>query len=85
MIALTRTLVLYPQVMADHPFFFVIRNRRTGVYVYLLQCFSKVLMIRTPITLRVYKWNQMDCLRVQFHLDLPQGTNRVPEPHFQNH
>uniref|UniRef100_H2MAE0 Serpin peptidase inhibitor, clade I (neuroserpin), member 1 n=1 Tax=Oryzias latipes TaxID=8090 RepID=H2MAE0_ORYLA len=30
MIALTRTLVLYPQVMADHPFFFVIRNRRTG-------------------------------------------------------
>lgn len=33
MIALTRTLVLYPQVMADHPFFFVIRNRRTGAYV----------------------------------------------------
>ncbi|KAI2653353.1 Neuroserpin [Labeo rohita] len=30
MIALTRTLVLYPQVMADHPFFFVIRNRKTG-------------------------------------------------------
>uniref|UniRef100_A0AAV2J7A5 Serpin domain-containing protein n=1 Tax=Knipowitschia caucasica TaxID=637954 RepID=A0AAV2J7A5_KNICA len=30
MIALTRTLVLYPQVMADHPFFFVIRNRQTG-------------------------------------------------------
>lgn len=30
MIALTRTLVLYPQVMADHPFFFVIRHRRTG-------------------------------------------------------
>ncbi|KAM4742353.1 neuroserpin isoform 1-T2 [Anableps anableps] len=29
-IALTKTLVLYPQVMADHPFFFVIRNRRTG-------------------------------------------------------
>ncbi|KAK1785176.1 hypothetical protein P4O66_018591, partial [Electrophorus voltai] len=29
MIALTRTLVLYPQVMADHPFFFVIRNRKT--------------------------------------------------------
>lgn len=30
MIALTRNLVLYPQVMADHPFFFVIRHRRTG-------------------------------------------------------
>ncbi|KAJ0063867.1 hypothetical protein NL108_012861, partial [Boleophthalmus pectinirostris] len=29
MIALTRTLVLYPQVMADHPFFFVIRNKQT--------------------------------------------------------
>lgn len=35
MIALTRTLVLYPQVMADHPFFFVIRHRRTGVFVCL--------------------------------------------------
>lgn len=33
MIALTRTLVLYPQVMADHPFFFVIRSRRTGTCV----------------------------------------------------
>ncbi|CAG12351.1 unnamed protein product, partial [Tetraodon nigroviridis] len=30
MMALTRTLVLYPQVMADHPFFFVVRERRTG-------------------------------------------------------
>lgn len=39
MIALTRTLVLYPQVMADHPFFFVIRHRRTGVFVCL--CASK--------------------------------------------
>lgn len=35
MIALTRTLVLYPQVMADHPFFFVIRHRRTGTCVCL--------------------------------------------------
>lgn len=35
MIALTRTLVLYPQVMADHPFFFVIRHRRTGTCVSL--------------------------------------------------
>ncbi|MBN3274942.1 NEUS protein, partial [Polyodon spathula] len=30
MIALTRTLILYPQVMADHPFLFIIRNRKTG-------------------------------------------------------
>ncbi|KAL7870770.1 hypothetical protein SRHO_G00082670 [Serrasalmus rhombeus] len=35
MIALTRTLVLYPQVMADHPFFFVIRNRRTGSLLFM--------------------------------------------------
>ncbi|KAI9528899.1 hypothetical protein NQZ68_015664 [Dissostichus eleginoides] len=35
MIALTRTLVLYPQVMADHPFFFVIRNRRTGTILFM--------------------------------------------------
>lgn len=38
MIALTRTLVLYPQVMADHPFFFVIRNRRTGVCLFISVC-----------------------------------------------
>lgn len=35
MIALTRTLVLYPQVMADHPFFFVIRNQRTGSIIFM--------------------------------------------------
>uniref|UniRef100_A0A1A8HG84 Serpin peptidase inhibitor, clade I (Neuroserpin), member 1 n=1 Tax=Nothobranchius korthausae TaxID=1143690 RepID=A0A1A8HG84_9TELE len=35
MIALTRTLVLYPQVMADHPFFFVVRNRRTGSILFM--------------------------------------------------
>ncbi|XP_008306650.1 neuroserpin [Cynoglossus semilaevis] len=35
MIGLTRTLVLYPQVMADHPFFFVIRNRRTGSILFM--------------------------------------------------
>ncbi|XP_055768082.1 neuroserpin-like isoform X1 [Salvelinus fontinalis] len=35
MIALTRTLVLYPQVMADHPFFFLIRNRRTGSILFM--------------------------------------------------
>ncbi|XP_066541217.1 neuroserpin [Hoplias malabaricus] len=35
MIALTRTMVLYPQVMADHPFFFVIRNRRTGSLLFM--------------------------------------------------
>lgn len=35
MIALTRTLVLYPQVMADHPFFFIIRNRKTGSMLFM--------------------------------------------------
>lgn len=35
MMALTRTLVLYPQVMADHPFFFVIRNQRTGSILFM--------------------------------------------------
>ncbi|KAK1168486.1 neuroserpin-like [Acipenser oxyrinchus oxyrinchus] len=35
MIALTRTLILYPQVMADHPFFFVIRNRKTGTILFM--------------------------------------------------
>ncbi|KAM9441832.1 neuroserpin-like [Salvelinus alpinus] len=35
MISLTRTLVLYPQVMADHPFFFIIRNRRTGSILFM--------------------------------------------------
>ncbi|XP_049581458.1 neuroserpin [Syngnathus scovelli] len=34
-IAQTRTLVLYPQVMADHPFFFIIRNRRTGSILFM--------------------------------------------------
>lgn len=38
LIALTRTLVLYPQVMADHPFFFVIRERRTGVCHVMYVC-----------------------------------------------
>ncbi|XP_048836782.1 neuroserpin isoform X2 [Brienomyrus brachyistius] len=35
MIALTRTLVLCPQIMADHPFFFLIRNRRTGSVLFM--------------------------------------------------
>uniref|UniRef100_H3DMX5 Serpin peptidase inhibitor, clade I (neuroserpin), member 1 n=1 Tax=Tetraodon nigroviridis TaxID=99883 RepID=H3DMX5_TETNG len=35
MMALTRTLVLYPQVMADHPFFFVVRERRTGSILFM--------------------------------------------------
>ncbi|XP_076137602.1 neuroserpin-like [Alosa pseudoharengus] len=35
MIALTRNLVLYPQVMADHPFFFIIRSRKTGSIVFM--------------------------------------------------
>ncbi|XP_063060455.1 neuroserpin [Engraulis encrasicolus] len=35
MIALTRNLVLYPQVMADHPFFFIIRSRKTGSIIFM--------------------------------------------------
>ncbi|XP_006637520.2 neuroserpin [Lepisosteus oculatus] len=35
MIALTRTLVLYPQVMADHPFFFIVRARKTGTILFM--------------------------------------------------
>ncbi|TSR87323.1 Neuroserpin [Bagarius yarrelli] len=35
MIALTRTMVLYPQVMADHPFFFITRNRKTGSILFM--------------------------------------------------
>ncbi|KAM8853762.1 LOW QUALITY PROTEIN: neuroserpin [Synchiropus picturatus] len=35
MIATSRNLVLYPQVMADHPFFFIIRSRRTGSVLFM--------------------------------------------------
>ncbi|XP_039612917.1 neuroserpin [Polypterus senegalus] len=35
MIALTRMLVLYPQVMADHPFIFIVRNRKTGAIIFM--------------------------------------------------
>lgn len=30
MIAISRMAVLYPQVIVDHPFFFLVRNRKTG-------------------------------------------------------
>ncbi|KAG7265829.1 hypothetical protein CRUP_030189, partial [Coryphaenoides rupestris] len=32
---LTQTWFCYPQVMGDHPFFFVIRNRRTGSILFM--------------------------------------------------
>ncbi|XP_053246429.1 neuroserpin [Podarcis raffonei] len=35
MIAISRMAVLYPQVIVDHPFFFVVRNRRTGTIVFM--------------------------------------------------
>ncbi|XP_027023876.2 neuroserpin isoform X1 [Tachysurus fulvidraco] len=35
MIAMARNMVLYPQVMADHPFFFIIRNRKTGSILFM--------------------------------------------------
>nr|XP_056705983.1 neuroserpin [Euleptes europaea] len=35
MIAISRMAVLYPQVIVDHPFFFVVRNRRTGTIIFI--------------------------------------------------
>uniref|UniRef100_A0A6I8PAM2 Serpin family I member 1 n=1 Tax=Ornithorhynchus anatinus TaxID=9258 RepID=A0A6I8PAM2_ORNAN len=35
MIAISRMAVLYPQVIIDHPFFFLIRNRRTGTILFM--------------------------------------------------
>ncbi|XP_053317118.1 neuroserpin [Spea bombifrons] len=35
MIANSRMAVLYPQVIADHPFFFLIRNRKTGSVLFM--------------------------------------------------
>ncbi|KAM8953545.1 neuroserpin [Pelodytes ibericus] len=34
-IANSRMAVLYPQVIADHPFFFIIRNRKTGTVLFM--------------------------------------------------
>ncbi|XP_050822012.1 neuroserpin [Gopherus flavomarginatus] len=35
MIAISRMAVLYPQVIVDHPFFFLVRNRRTGTILFM--------------------------------------------------
>ncbi|NXB77906.1 NEUS protein, partial [Donacobius atricapilla] len=35
MIAISRMAVLYPQVIVDHPFFFLVRNRRTGTVLFM--------------------------------------------------
>ncbi|XP_048397902.2 neuroserpin [Stegostoma tigrinum] len=35
MIAVSRMMVLNPQIIADHPFFFLIRNRRTGTILFM--------------------------------------------------
>nr|XP_004652425.1 neuroserpin [Jaculus jaculus] len=35
MIAISRMAVLYPQVIVDHPFFFLIRKRRTGTILFM--------------------------------------------------
>lgn len=39
MIAISRMAVLYPQVIVDHPFFFLIRNRRAGKSVLRMELF----------------------------------------------
>ncbi|XP_026561590.1 neuroserpin [Pseudonaja textilis] len=35
MIAISRMAVLYPQIIVDHPFFFVVRNRITGTIIFM--------------------------------------------------
>uniref|UniRef100_A0A452HIJ9 Serpin domain-containing protein n=1 Tax=Gopherus agassizii TaxID=38772 RepID=A0A452HIJ9_9SAUR len=35
MIAISRMAVLYPQVIVDHPFFFLVRNRRTSTILFM--------------------------------------------------
>ncbi|XP_055452666.1 neuroserpin [Psammomys obesus] len=35
MIAISRMAVLYPQVIVDHPFFFLIKNRKTGTILFM--------------------------------------------------
>lgn len=42
MIAISRMAVLYPQVIVDHPFFFLVRNRRTGEIFFTLLHLSPV-------------------------------------------
>lgn len=42
MIAISRMAVLYPQVIVDHPFFFLVRNRRTGEIFHSSTSFTSV-------------------------------------------
>lgn len=35
MIAISRMAVLYPQIIVDHPFFFMVRNRITGTIIFM--------------------------------------------------
>lgn len=82
MIALTRTLVLYPQVMADHPFFFIIRNRRTGAWISVCENTSNLWFVCLCITFKIHNLSKLVHLRDTFFF---LSSSRVHPLHGQSH